>query len=153
MRFAAKAASPRALGRIWETKSSELPAHPAIVVATVAKWGLVNLDRPFEVLFVDEAWQMSWADFMPLGQVSGRFVLIGDPGQIPPVVSIEVQRWETSPRAPHMPTPEVILADPTIHPLLESIETCRDSLTTRLTSSAGSTISHSIPSRVPESDT
>ena len=38
------------------------------------------------MLFVEEAWQMAWADFMLLGQVAPRFVLIGDPGQIPPVV-------------------------------------------------------------------
>jgi hypothetical protein len=39
-----------------------------------------------------------WADFMLLGQVAERFVLIGDPGQISPVVSVNVSRWETSPR-------------------------------------------------------
>ncbi len=56
---------------------------------------------PFELLFVDEAWQMAWCDFMLLQQVASKFVLIGDPGQIPPVVTIPTQRWETSPRAPH----------------------------------------------------
>ena len=38
--------------------------------------------------------------------------MIGDPGQIPPVVTIDVRRWETSPRAPHEAAPEVVLADP-----------------------------------------
>jgi hypothetical protein len=40
--------------------------------------------QPFDFLFVDEAWQMGWADFMLCGQVAARFVLIGDPGQIRP---------------------------------------------------------------------
>jgi hypothetical protein len=127
VRFAAADATASDLGPgvRWITASRELPRDPGIVVATVAKWGLVNLHSSFDVLFVDEAWQMSWADFMPLAQVSGRFVMIGDPGQIPPVVSVRVERWETSPRAPHMSTPDVILADDSIHPLQGSIDICR----------------------------
>lgn len=99
---------------LWETKTGHLPHGPTVVVATAAKWGLVDLVETFDVLFVDEAWQLSWSDFMLLGQVAPRFVLIGDPGQIPPVVSIDVNRWETSPRPPHRPAPETILADPKV---------------------------------------
>ena len=50
---------------------------------------MIDLHDEFDVLFVDEAWQLAWADFMLLSQVAGRFVLIGDPGQIPPVVTID----------------------------------------------------------------
>ena len=92
------------------TDKNELPdTRPCVVVATSAKWGMISLAHPFDVLFVDEAWQLAWADFMLLGQVAGRFVLIGDPGQIPPVVTIDTGRWETSPRAPHHPAPEHVL--------------------------------------------
>jgi hypothetical protein len=92
------------------TDKGELPdSRPCVVVATSAKWGMISLAHPFDVLFVDEAWQLAWADFMLLGQVAGRFVLIGDPGQIPPVVTIDTGRWETSPRAPHHPAPEHVL--------------------------------------------
>src|SRR5439155_24348541 len=52
-----------------------------------------------------------WADFMLLGQVAKSFLLIGDPGQISPVVSIAVARWETSPRPPHVAAPQVIIED------------------------------------------
>jgi hypothetical protein len=91
-----------------------LPMAPCIVVGTTAKWGLIELAVAFDVLFVEEAWQMSWANFMLLGQVAARFVLIGDPGQIPPVVTIDTARWETAPRAPHRPAPELVLeAQPT----------------------------------------
>jgi hypothetical protein len=62
---------------------------------------------------------------MPLAQVSGRFVLIGDPGQIPPVVTVGVHRWEKSPRAPHLPTPEVILDDDGLGACQERIDLCR----------------------------
>ena len=48
---------------------------------------------------------------MTLSAVAPRFVLVGDPGQIPPVVAIDVARWQTSRRPPHAPAPEVILRD------------------------------------------
>jgi hypothetical protein len=127
VRFAAGGSSPVDFGPniAWETKTDDLPLGPCVVVSTSAKWGLVNITTPFDVLFVDEAWQMAWKDFMLLGQVAGRFVLIGDPGQIPPVVTIEVKRWETSPRPPHRPTPEVILASPELEPLVLELPATR----------------------------
>ncbi|HEX6536242.1 MAG TPA: hypothetical protein VF041_16745 [Gemmatimonadaceae bacterium] len=87
-----------------------------MVVATAAKWGLVTIHDPFDVLFIEESWQLSWADFMLLGQVAERFVMIGDPGQIPPVVTVDVARWETSPRPPHVAAPQVIVEDARLHP-------------------------------------
>ncbi|MFH1434512.1 MAG: AAA domain-containing protein [Pseudomonadota bacterium] len=87
------------------------PQRASIVVGTIAKWGFVEVQDPYDFLVIDEAWQMSWASFMPCNSVAARFVLIGDPGQIPPVVTIDTSRWETSPRAPHRPVPDIILAD------------------------------------------
>ncbi len=95
----------------WETKAGKLPVSPCIVVGPSAKWGLVGGLLPFDVVFVEEAWQLSWSDFMLLRQVAGRFVLIGDPGQVPPVVSTDVSRWVTAPRAPHEAAPEVLLEE------------------------------------------
>lgn len=92
------------------TDKNELPKKPCVVVATSAKWGMINQPDPvFDVMFVDEAWQLAWADFMLLGHIAGNFVLIGDPGQIPPVVTIDTCRWETAPRAPHHPAPDLVL--------------------------------------------
>lgn len=104
--------------------ADELPRSECVVVATTAKWSLIRDLELFDFLFVDEAWQMAWADFMLLSQVAPRFVLIGDPGQIPPVISIPVERWETSPRAPHQPAPEVILADPSLNKLSLELGAC-----------------------------
>jgi hypothetical protein len=126
-RFAASSMSERPLGSSvrWVWKVDNLPVGPSVVVGTTAKWSFVDLDEPFDFFFVDEAWQMAWADFMLCAQVSKRFVLIGDPGQIPPVVPIDVHRWETSPRAPHISAPELILADPDIERLDGGITACR----------------------------
>ena len=95
-------------------KTGDLPTGKCVVVGTAAKWGLVNIDHPFDVLLIEEAWQLAWADFMLLAQVAPRFVLIGDPGQIPPVVTIDTSRWETSPRAPHRSAPQMLVDTSTI---------------------------------------
>ena len=118
IRFASARGTQSELGDSieWVTETSGIPSGMCIVVATTAKWSLINLHFPFDVVFVEEAWQMGWADFMLLGQVAERFVLIGDPGQISPVVSVDVLRWETSPRPPHIAAPRVILDDPRQRP-------------------------------------
>ena len=92
-------------------KGKDLPVGPSVVVANTSKWALS--DNPeFDYLLVDEAWQIAWADLMLLRNLAPRIVLIGDPGQIPPVVSIETDRWETSLAAPHRPAPEQFLTGP-----------------------------------------
>jgi hypothetical protein len=111
IRFIAKGGSltglPAGIQALADHKA--LPSGPCIVVGTTAKWGLIELVAAFDVVFIEEAWQMDWADFMLLGQVASRFVMIGDPGQIPPVVSIDASRWETAPRGPHRAAPELVL--------------------------------------------
>ncbi len=82
---------------LWVTDKRELPPGPGVTVATAAKWSLTDLVAPYDLLAIDEAWQMSWADLMQCAPVSEKFLMIGDPGQIPPVVSIDVRR-ETSSR-------------------------------------------------------
>ena len=96
----------------WLVDKALLPSDASITVSTTAKWALTDLAAPFDLLAIDEAWQMGWADLMQCATLSSRFLLIGDPGQIPPVVTIDVRRWETSPRAPHKAAPEVVLGEP-----------------------------------------
>jgi AAA domain len=107
------------------SRTHELPAEASVVVATTAKWGMVDVPVPFDLLLVDEAWQMGWADFMLLGRICGRFILIGDPGQIPPTVTIPVERWETSPRAPHQAAPELLVTDPAVSVVTGELPACR----------------------------
>lgn len=94
-----------------EHDAKKLPSGPSVVVGTAAKWGLASIFEPYDFVFVEEAWQLKFVDFILLAQVSERFVLIGDPGQIPPVVTINTARWDTSPRAPHRAAPEIVLED------------------------------------------
>jgi len=95
----------------WETDSASLPRTAGIFISTSAKWTTLRDPEPFDLLAVDEAWQMSWADLMQCANLSHKYYLIGDPGQIPPVVTIDIRRWQTAPRPPHRPAPEVVLSD------------------------------------------
>lgn len=104
------------------TDKKMLPGGPCIVVGTVAKMGLVDIVNLHDLLFIDEAWQMTWADFLTLRDVAERYVMIGDPGQIPPTVTVEVDRWEVSAVAPHAPAPEVVLGNPELHDIATILE-------------------------------
>jgi len=114
-RFSSKFYTPApnfSSGVVVVTDKKELPEGASVMIGTVAKLGLVDFTDSYHVLLIDEAWQMTWADFLTLRDVSSRFVFIGDPGQIPPTVTISVDRWEVSPDAPHRATPDVILENP-----------------------------------------
>jgi hypothetical protein len=112
---------------LWIDDKDALPDSPGVTVSTTAKWSLTDIPLPYDLLAIDEAWQMSWADLMQCALLSANFLMIGDPGQIPPVVAIDVRRWETSPRAPHEAAPEVVLADPALASIryIGSLPACR----------------------------
>ena len=92
------------------TGATDLPSGPCIVVGNTKKWAWTQDIEPFDILFIDEAWQMPWADFATLPHVAANFMLIGDPGQIQPIVTVDTSRWEIAPVPPHRPAPEVLLA-------------------------------------------
>lgn len=99
---------------------SEIPAGGAVVVATSKKWSMGNPPAvPFDVMLIDEAWQLAFGDFTALTKVTGRFVLVGDPGQIAPVMSIDTAQWSELQAGPQMPTPEALLA---LHPGMARVE-------------------------------
>ena len=112
---------------VFIDKKAAIPDGPIIMVATVSKLALSKFDGDFDILFVDEAWQMAWADFLPVRHVADRYVFIGDPGQIPPTVAIDVDRWESSEHPPHQATPTLILENPALTGLRTELRlpTCR----------------------------
>jgi hypothetical protein len=96
----------------WETNARKLSKEPGLYVSTTAKWTFTSLEFNFDLLAIDESWQMPWSDFMRCAELSDRFLMIGDPGQIEPVTTIDVARWGTSDRPPHKATPAVVISDP-----------------------------------------
>ncbi|POM23738.1 tRNA(Met) cytidine acetyltransferase TmcA [Actinomadura rubteroloni] len=67
-------------------------ADRAVVIATAAKWATLS-DGSWPWAIVDEAYQMR-SDM--LLRIAGRFeraLFVGDPGQLDPFSSVEVERW------------------------------------------------------------
>lgn len=89
-------------------RAEDIPQGPKAVVGVAAKWTLVDKWPDVDIMLVDEAWQMPWLSFVPLLRQCDRFVLIGDPGQIEPVISVPTQRWDTSRHPPHRDAPSVL---------------------------------------------
>ncbi|WP_419708021.1 AAA family ATPase [Promicromonospora sp. NFX87] len=85
-----------------------------IVVATTARWLVTDPNRwRADVLLVDEAYQMTWADFGALGALArdtGQVALVGDPGQIDPVVVADTRRWQRWASGPQVPAPAALRA-------------------------------------------
>jgi hypothetical protein len=90
---------------------AELGRWRGVVVATTARWLWVH-ERDFtaDVCIVDEAWQMTYADLGGLGPLSAQVVLVGDPGQIAPVVTGDARRWQHWAAGPQRAAPEALLA-------------------------------------------
>jgi hypothetical protein len=93
--------------------SAQLPAAgPCVVIANAARWSWsdTTLFAPFDLQIVDEAFQLPDYRFQQIAGLARRLVLVGDPGQIPPVVTCEIERWKTNPAGPQIPCPRALLA-------------------------------------------
>lgn len=106
----------------WAPSSADLARNPGVVVATTARWAWTpEATWTADVLLVDEAWQCTFADLCTLGSLAAQVVLVGDPGQIDPVVTGDTDRWEHLPTGPHLPAPTAILADPRTEATLQHL--------------------------------
>lgn len=93
------------------TDEAELPDGPCVAVATSAKWVWAPASvRPFHLLIVDEAYQLPEHRFLCIAGLATRAVLVGDPGQIDPVVTADTSRWRSNPDGPHVSSPRALLA-------------------------------------------
>ena len=113
-------ASQKAFGDIPEeilaaatvvTSTSQLPADVKVVIATAARFGALgeiarlrdhlgeasNGTAPFDVLFVDEAWQIANHLFDKVTKIAPIWVGVGDVGQLPPL-EIGENPWRGDPR-------------------------------------------------------
>lgn len=82
-----------------------------VIVATTARWLISDPGAlAADVLIVDEAWQATYGDVGALGAFAAQAVLVGDPGQVAPVVTGSTDRWDGSPTAPNLPAPTALMA-------------------------------------------
>lgn len=93
--------------------SAQLPVTgPCVVVANAARWSWSDTTAyaPFDLQLVDEAFQLPDYRYQQIAGMARRLVLVGDPGQIPPVVTCEVERWRCDPAGPHVAAPRALVA-------------------------------------------
>jgi energy-coupling factor transporter ATP-binding protein EcfA2 len=82
-----------------------------IIIGTTARWIYCEpAALGCDVMLVDEAWQVTYADLGALGAFAGQVVCVGDPGQIAPVVTGATTRWAGSPHGPHVAAPDALRA-------------------------------------------
>ncbi len=91
----------------------KLPTNPnagkkTVMVSTLASMKFSKPD--VDVLIVDEAYQCTFADVLTVAGGARQVLLVGDPGQIGPVVTVSTRAWDRLPNAPHLRAPEVFSA-------------------------------------------
>ncbi len=63
----------------------------------------------FDLMIVDEAYQLAAADFMPVAHLARRILMVGDPGQLDPVTSADTTNLEASAHKIHWSAPAYVL--------------------------------------------
>jgi hypothetical protein len=92
-------------------KFERIPGGPCVVVSTSAKCSWTDPKATaFDVLIVDEAFQLPDYRFHVIASLGKRIILIGDPGQIDPVVQSDTSRWKGCADGPHVPCPDALKA-------------------------------------------
>jgi len=96
-----------ALGNLTIIRSKDnLPQGPCIAISNAVKWSWLKGSVPtFDLQIVDEAFQLPDYRFQQIVGLARRFVLVGDPGQIAPVVTCEIERWRCDKAGPHVACP------------------------------------------------
>lgn len=78
------------------------------VVRTIASCKSTN--RPVcHLMIIDEAYQATFADVFNAADNADQVLMVGDPGQIGPVVTADVSAFRGKTQAPHMRAPEVFV--------------------------------------------
>jgi hypothetical protein len=102
------------IGRITASSGWEpaLNVGPGVVV-TNAHLLAAYLHRlppgAFDLMIVDEAYQLAASDFMPIAGLATRVLMVGDPGQLDPVTSADTTNFEAAPLKIHWSAPSYVL--------------------------------------------
>jgi len=86
--------------------TAALPDAPPILIGTAARLSYLDPERyGAELLLVDECYQLTDVAFGMIVALGQRVCLIGDAGQIPPVVTIDIADWHGDDPGPHVACP------------------------------------------------
>ncbi|MGM5000128.1 AAA domain-containing protein [Tardiphaga sp. 538_B7_N1_4] len=87
-------------------------AGPGVIV-TNAHLLAAHLHRlgpnSFDLMIIDEAYQLAAADFLPIAHLAARVLMVGDPGQLNPVNSIDTTNLEAGVHKMHWSAPAYVL--------------------------------------------
>ncbi|XBH23021.1 hypothetical protein V5R04_07360 [Jonesiaceae bacterium BS-20] len=112
-------------GGRMDTPATAFSVRPPKNLRTLAS--LRSSPAPCDLLILDEAYQMTWADFASaadlvaaanaesVGNSTGRpvqILAVGDPSQIGPVIAFDANAWSRMKDAPQMRAPEVLKRRP-----------------------------------------
>jgi hypothetical protein len=92
------------------SNAKELPNEPSVTITTLAKLATSTFLSPFDFCVFDEAFLASFADLLAAARATTRILLIGDPGQIGPVVEANVAPWSHIGWGPHKGAGVALLA-------------------------------------------
>lgn len=79
---------------------------PSVKVTTVASCAIAS--PGCDIMVFDEGYQTTFSDMMSAADAAKQIVIVGDPGQIGPVVTTSTDIWDGLPDAPHVRGPEVL---------------------------------------------
>lgn len=104
----------RLVGRIADSSgwAPGLNIGPGIVVTNVhllASYLSVLGPGSFDLMIVDEAYQLSSSDFLPVSHLATRVLMVGDPGQLDPVTSVDTANLEVGEHKIHWSAPAYVL--------------------------------------------
>ncbi len=78
-----------------------------VTVRTIASCAAAKNPVKCDLMVFDEAYQATFADVSAAADNAAQVVMIGDPGQIGPVVTVKTTMWDQMRAAPHRRAPEV----------------------------------------------
>jgi superfamily I DNA and/or RNA helicase len=93
----------------WSTVSNR---GPGVVVANahlLHSYLDVLPSGSFDLMIVDEAYQLAAGDYLPIAALANRVLMVGDPGQLDPVNSADTTNLEAAPHKVHRSAPGYIL--------------------------------------------
>lgn len=98
-------------------KPADLPEGEHVAVGTLAKWANYPVpgegeSYPYDLLIIDEIFQVTAATLMSVAHLAPRVVAVGDPGQIAPVVTAPLPEFGGRYASPAAPAPAVLLGSP-----------------------------------------
>ncbi len=91
-------------------RTGDLPGEPSITIGNAAKWSWIDSAAPlFDMQIVDEAFQLPDYKYHLISNLAPHHALIGDPGQIDPFVSCEIERWRCDLSGPQVSCPAALV--------------------------------------------